>query len=238
MNILIIGYGKMGKEIEAILLERDHKIIAKISTENADELEGALNKKPDVAIEFTNPDSAFENIKSCMMHSIPCVSGSTGWLDKFDIIEKECGKNETAFFYASNFSLGVNLFFHLNKQLANLMSAYKGYTPKIEETHHIHKKDEPSGTAITTAKGIINNDDRFENWSLNNSEPDKINIIAHRLDEVPGTHSVKYDSETDSIELKHEAKSRKGFALGAVLAAEWLQKKTGVFGMEDMLNLK
>lgn len=238
MKIVIIGYGKMGKEIESILIERGHNIISKIDSENSDILDSVLNENPDVAIEFTNPESALNNILSCMKHSVPCVSGSTGWLEKFTAVRKACEKYETAFFYASNFSLGVNLFFHLNRQLAKLMEAYPSYRPEIEEIHHIHKKDEPSGTAITIAKGIIDNNSKFENWSLNKSEPNKINIIAHRLNEVPGTHTVKYDSDIDSIELKHEAKNRKGFAMGAVLAAEWLQNKNGVFGMEDMLNLK
>lgn len=237
MNIAIIGYGKMGKAIEEIALSKSHKISAKINSENASDARKILSADHDIAIEFSNPDVAFDNIKTCMELGIPCVSGSTGWLDKFHEIEDLCKANKSAFFYASNFSVGVNIFFALNEKLAEMMNSFSEYNSEIEETHHIHKKDAPSGTAISIAEGIIAKVDRYKDWVLEGAEKDKINIIAHRKDEVPGTHLVKYNSDIDDIEIKHVAHSRKGFAQGAVLAAEWLHGKEGIFGMKDLLKL-
>jgi 4-hydroxy-tetrahydrodipicolinate reductase len=238
MKIVIIGYGKMGQAVEKIALAKNHEIVARIGRDNANELEIALNKKPDMAIEFTQPESALNNILACMKVGVPCVSGSTGWLYDFKKVKQACAINSTAFFYASNFSLGVNLFFHFNKQLAKMMQTYENYDVVVEETHHIHKKDAPSGTAITTAEGILESYTQKSGWQLEGIDNNKINIIAHREKEVPGTHIVKYQSKIDSISLKHEAYSREGFANGAMMAAEWLVGKKGVYGMHDMLNLK
>lgn len=233
MNIAIIGYGKMGKAIEEILLERGHNVVAK------------LNRKPEagdlqnveVAIEFSNPEVAFENIKSLLENKIPTISGTTGWLDKLDEIKKINLENQAAFLYGSNFSLGVNLFFELNEHLARLMNNYPEYKIEIEEIHHTQKLDAPSGTAISLADQIIENSN-FNQWELDGKSADEnLPIYAKRIDNVPGTHTVNYQSEIDSIEIKHTAHSRKGFALGAVLAAEWIHGKSGFFSMKDVLGL-
>ena len=231
MKIAIVGYGKMGKIIEEIAESRGHEIVAKLNeTPTLENL-----KNPDVVIEFSNPESAFQNIKACLDLKIPVICGTTGWLDQKPEIEKIAVQNKTAFLYGSNFSLGVNLFFALNEKLADLMKNFGEFTVQLEEIHHTHKKDAPSGTAITLAEGIIKNDHRFDAWKLEETAGNQLGIFAIREDEVPGTHSVFYKSEVDEIEIKHTAFNRNGFALGAVIAAEWIQGKTGNFSMKDLL---
>ena len=229
MKIGIIGYGKMGKAIEKVAIDRGHLISFK--TNNCD-----LNliKDVDVTIEFSTPESAFTNIKNCIDSNVPVVSGTTGWLEDLDDIKKLCDKKNGSFLYASNFSLGANLFFELNKKLAHLMSDKNQYKTSIDETHHIHKLDRPSGTAITLADDIISNS-RYKNWELDSSSKDKININSSREKEVNGVHKVVYSSENDIISIKHEALNRNGFALGAVISAEWLVNKKGCFSISDML---
>jgi len=229
----------MGKAIEQIALERGHAVAGKIDVNNRGEMEALPSDCVDVAIEFSNPEAAHANIKLCLEKGWPVVSGTTGWLDHKVEIETLTAEKEGAFFYASNYSIGVNLFFQLNKTLARLMRG-QGYDLSITEIHHIHKLDAPSGTAITLAEGIETERDDAEGWCLMPEEKENhIPIISKREAEVPGTHVVNYDSEVDTIHISHVAHSRKGFALGAVISAEWLQNKKGVFGMEDMLgNLK
>lgn len=233
MNIAIIGYGKMGKTIEEILIERGHHVPVKLNRKpEAEDL-----KNIDVAIEFSNPEAAFENINALIENKIPTISGTTGWLDKLDEIIELNQKNDCAFLYGSNFSLGVNLFFELNERLAKLMANYPEYKIELEEIHHTQKLDAPSGTAISLAKGIIENSTKT-NWNLDQSDSEEIiPIKALRIDNVPGTHTVSYHSEVDSIEIKHTAHTRRGFALGAVLAAEWIHGKKGFFSMKDVLGL-
>lgn len=235
MRILLIGYGKMGKEIEAIAIDRGHEIVGKISIENKEDLNKYSRSNADVAIEFSEPESAFTNLSYCINNQIPVLSGTTGWLDKKSEIEKLTIDKKGCFFYASNYSIGVNLFFQLNETLAKLMSSQKDYSTTIEEIHHKQKKDAPSGTAITIAEGIIKNSN-FDGWALGEEKEGKIRIDAIREDPAPGTHTVKYSSKIDDIEIKHTAHSRKGFASGAVLVAEWLKGKSGVFGMTDYLS--
>ena len=229
MKIGIIGYGKMGKAIERVAIDRGHLISFK--TNKCD-----LNfiNDVDVTIEFSTPESAFTNIKNCIDTNVPVVSGTTGWLEDLDDIKKLCDKKNGSFLYASNFSLGANLFFELNKKLAHLMSDKNQYKTSIDETHHIHKLDRPSGTAITLADDIISNS-RYKNWELDSSSKDKININSSREKEVNGVHKVVYSSENDIISIKHEALNRNGFALGAVISAEWLVNKKGCFSISDML---
>lgn len=231
MKIGIIGYGKMGKAIEKVAIDRGHSISFK--TNNCD-----LNliNDVDVTIEFSTPQSAFTNIKNCIDSNVPVVSGTTGWLEDLDDIKKLCDKKNGSFLYASNFSLGANLFFELNKNLAHLMSDKNQYKTSIDETHHIHKVDKPSGTAITLADDIISNS-RYKNWELDSNSKDKININSTRKKEVSGVHKVVYSSENDIISIKHEALNRNGFALGAVISAEWLVNKKGCFSISDMLNI-
>ena len=231
MKIGIIGYGKMGKAIEKVAIDRGHLISFK--TNNCD-----LNliNDVDVTIEFSTPESAFTNIKNCIDSNVPVVSGTTGWLEDLDDIKKLCDKKNGSFLYASNFSLGANLFFELNKKLAHLMSDKNQYKTSIDETHHIHKLDKPSGTAITLADDIISNS-RYKNWELDSNSKDKININSSREKEVNGVHKVVYSSENDIISIKHEALNRNGFALGAVISAEWLVNKKGCFSISDMLNI-
>ena len=237
MKIAIIGYGKMGKEIEKIALERNHEIIFRFDKNNVSEFTVENLKKVDVAIEFTEPSQAYDNYGKCFDAEIPVVSGTTGWLDKLPNIKDACKLNNKTFFYASNFSLGVNLFFKLNKQLAKLINKTDNYNVEISETHHTEKKDAPSGTAITLAEGIIENFDKKVSWVKEKStQKDEIAIKSFRIDKVPGTHTIKYDSEVDFIEITHSAKSRKGFALGAVVAAEFVKDKTGFFTMEDIIS--
>jgi len=235
MKIGLIGYGKMGKAIEKMATHQGHKIVFAIGGEkipNAEELKNA-----DVCVEFTGPESAFDNIKTCIEAGVPVVSGTTGWLDKMDEIEKLCQEKNGAFFYASNFSLGVNIFFTLNKELARIMNQFEQYDVTMEEIHHAQKKDAPSGTAITILNGITENINRKNVWHLGQEMIEKsISVSVKRIDPTPGTHSVNYSTNTDSIEIKHTAHSRDGFVLGAITSAQWLIGKTGVFGMQDLLK--
>lgn len=234
MKIALLGYGKMGKTIEQIALQRGHEIVLKID-ENSADYDITL---ADVAIDFSIPTAAFNNISNCLKNQVPVISGTTGWLDKLPEATQLCKQNNGAFIYASNFSLGVNIFFELNAHLAKMMRNLEQYTISIEEIHHTKKLDAPSGTAITLAEGIINNSDK-ESWVLGvTNKQTEIPITAKRIDEVPGTHTVEYKSAVDTIEIKHTAHSRDGFALGAVIAAEWLVGKTGIFTMKDVLGLK
>lgn len=238
MNILLIGYGKMGKTIEQTALAKGHQIIGKITHENINELQNYNSSNTDVAIEFTHPESAFANISYCLQNGIPVVSGSTGWLDKYKEAKTLCADNQGAFFYASNFSVGVNLFFHFNEYIASKMKDYKEYSVAIREVHHLQKVDKPSGTGITTAEGILASYEDLSGWvSDNPEEKTKLNIASEREPDVVGTHIVTYSSEVDKIELGHIAHTRAGFAEGAVMAASWLQGRQGVYGMKDMLNL-
>lgn len=238
MNILLLGYGKMGKTIEKIALERGHHIVGRIDETNYSELQNYNGSNTDVAIEFSQPDAAFDNVKYCMLNSIAVVSGTTGWLEKKVEIEGLCEEKEGAFFYASNFSVGVNLFFKLNKQLAKLMSSFGEYDIEMEEIHHTQKKDAPSGTAITLAEGIIQNHHQKEKWELDKAtSKTSIPIVAKRIDSVPGTHTIVYKSPVDDIEIKHTAHSRQGFAQGAVMVAEWIKDHKGVLSMDDFLKL-
>lgn len=238
MNIAIVGYGQMGKEIEKIALSRGHQIGMIVDAKNMADLDKMETDILDVAIEFSRPESAFENYSKCFEAGVPVVSGTTGWLDKLSEVIDICEKNETGFFYASNFSLGVNLFFQLNKQLAKLMNPFKDYKVLMNEIHHTRKLDAPSGTAITLAEGIMTEIPELTNWKNEEALSDsEIPIFSFREGEVPGTHEVIFDSEVDKISIKHEAKNRKGFALGAVLAAEFMVGKKGFYGMNDLLNI-
>ncbi|WP_299001181.1 4-hydroxy-tetrahydrodipicolinate reductase [uncultured Tenacibaculum sp.] len=232
MKIALLGYGRMGKEIEKIALQRGHEIVIKSTGENTYDI-----NETDVAIDFSVPASAYSNISNCINNNIPVVSGTTGWLDKYNEIVDLCNEKGGAFIYASNFSLGVNVFFELNKQLAKMMSTLEQYNIAIEEIHHTQKLDAPSGTAITLAEGIIENTNK-KAWELDEkTSEENIPITAIRTPDVPGTHTVTYSSEVDTIDIKHTAHNRQGFALGAVIAAEWLHNKTGVYTMRDVLNL-
>ena len=232
MKIALLGYGKMGKAIEQIALQRGHDIVLRKSSDDSyDGLETA-----DVAIDFSVPTSAVVNITTCLNAGIPIVSGTTGWLEDCEIMTKLCKEKNGAFIYGSNFSLGVNIFFKLNVQLAKIMARFPDYKVAMEEIHHTQKLDAPSGTAITLAKDIIEHSD-YSSWALENAKPDEILIDAQRIDKVPGTHTVFYNSTVDTIEIKHTAHSRDGFALGAVLASEWIIGKNGVFTMKDVLEL-
>ncbi len=237
MKIALIGYGKMGQEIERIALDRGHKIALIIDQNNYADLTIENLKGIDVVIEFTNPDSAYNNYMICFEAGVPVVSGTTGWLDKLNDIKSRC-ENGKGFFYASNFSLGVNLFFELNKKLSQLMSGFDQYNVDMEEIHHIHKLDSPSGTALTLAEGVIENHPVKDSWIEGLSTKDsEMSIVAKRHGAVPGTHSITWHSEVDEIQIQHQAYSRKGFALGAVLAAEFMPEKSGFFGMKDLLKL-
>ena len=237
MKIVLIGYGKMGKEIERLALGRGHQIIAKIDVENQADLQALTSADADVAIEFSNPASAYTNIVACIHKQIPVVCGTTGWLEKKKEIEVLTKEKNSTFFYASNYSIGVNLFFRLNKMLAKLMSPHVEYDIFTNEIHHVEKKDSPSGTAITIAEGIIDAYAIKDKW-VNNKIPaaNEVAIWSQRESIIPGTHTVKYISKVDQIEITHEAFSREGFALGAVIAAEWVQDKKGVLSMDDMLK--
>ena len=234
MKIALLGYGKMGKTIERIATERGHEIVLKI-TESIEKEDLSI---ADVAIDFSVPKAAYKNISYCIKKQLPVISGTTGWLSDYEKTVELCEKENSAFLYASNFSIGVNLFFELNQKLAALMDNFKEYSVEIEEIHHTQKLDAPSGTAITLAQQIIANSSK-KGWQLDAAGEDEIPVIAKREEDVPGTHSVLYKSKVDSIEIKHVANSREGFALGAVIAAEWIKDKTGVFTMKDVLsNLK
>jgi len=237
MKIALIGYGKMGKAIEQIAIARGHEIVSIVDYNTQDEFDSEAFKIADVACEFTTPDTAFDNYMRAFTAGVPVVSGTTGWLDKIDRIKELCEKEGKTFFYASNFSIGVNIFFTLNKYLAKLMNNFPGYDIKMTETHHIHKLDAPSGTAITLAEGILENVERKNSWTLDKKESETdLPIFAIREGEVPGIHEIVYDSEVDYISIKHDAKSRQGFALGAVVAAEFTAGKKGFLGMDDMLK--
>ena len=235
MKIALIGYGKMGKAIESIALSKGHEIVLKIDIQNNQDFTEAALQKADVAIEFTGPHSAFENVKKCIAWGVPVVSGSTGWLDQWSEIKDLCEAKNGTLIYSSNYSIGVNLFFELNKQLAQLMQPYNSYDVSMTEVHHTEKKDAPSGTAISLAKGVIENSN-YTNWTLDQAKEKQIHIGVKRIADVPGTHTVTYASAVDSIEIKHTAHNRDGFALGAVIAAEWIVGKEGVFTMKDVLN--
>jgi 4-hydroxy-tetrahydrodipicolinate reductase len=238
MKIALIGYGKMGKEIEQIALDRGHDIILKIDINNNETVEIEKLKEADVAIEFTSPDSAVGNYLSCFDAGVPVVSGTTGWLDNKGKVEDECRKKNGCFFYASNFSLGVNLFFELNKQLARMMKKFDQYDVSMTEVHHTQKLDAPSGTAISLAEDIIEEIPAKSNWTIDESSSNEsLYIEPIREGMVPGIHTVKYDSQVDFIEMTHSAKSRQGFAFGAVLAAEFCKGKKGILSMKDMLEL-
>jgi 4-hydroxy-tetrahydrodipicolinate reductase len=233
MKIALLGYGKMGQVIERIALERGHEIILKKDEFNTyDGLSSA-----DVAIDFSVPTAAVSNISSCFYANVPVVSGTTGWLEHYDEMEALCNEKQGGFISSSNFSLGVNIFFELNEYLAKIMAQFDSYKVSMEEIHHTQKLDAPSGTAISLAKGVIENS-AYANWTLESPKPEEIYIEAKRIGNVPGTHTVTYDSTVDSIELKHTAHNREGFALGAVIAAEWLAGKKGIYTMKDVLNLE
>lgn len=234
MNILLVGYGKMGKIIERIALERGHTIAEKIDIDNQQDLETV---KADVAIEFSHPDAAFNNIKRCIERKLPVVCGTTGWLDRKPELDALTKERDATFFYASNYSPGVNLFFKLNEQLAKMMKQFASYNVSIDEVHHTQKKDAPSGTAITLAEGIIQHIGRKKNWNKTaDGDAAAIDIKSFRIDDVPGTHVIKYTSLIDDIEIKHTAHTREGFALGAVMVAEWIKDKKGVLNMDDFLK--
>lgn len=232
MKIALLGYGKMGKVIEKIALERGHEIV--LRKDSSDTFEGITNA--DVAIDFSVPSSAVSHISECLNQNIPVISGTTGWLENYDEMVQLCQAKNGSFIYASNFSLGVNIFFELNNYLAKMMKNLKDYNVSMEEIHHTQKLDAPSGTAISLANGIIENTD-YVNWTLENPTDNQIYIDAKRIENIPGTHSVFYDSKVDQIEIKHTAHSREGFALGSVIAAEWLIGKKGVFTMKDVLGI-
>lgn len=233
MNIALIGYGKMGKTIEKIALDRGHSIELTISDDITNhDLSGV-----DIAIDFSIPDAAFKNITTCFRAGIPVVSGTTGWLERYDEAVDICEEHNSGFIYASNFSLGVNIFFELNKKLAKMMKSFKEYSVSMEEVHHTQKLDAPSGTAITLAEQIIENSDKT-GWKLENAGENDIPLTAKRIENVPGTHSISYESGIDTIKIEHVAHSREGFAMGAVVAAEWLNGKKGIFSMKDVLFQK
>jgi len=237
MKIALIGYGKMGKAIEEIALGRGHSIVLKTSIDNLEDNTTENVKKADVAIEFTGPDSAYGNIMMCLDAGIPVVSGSTGWLDKYEELKQYCLKEKKTFLYASNFSVGVNIFFEVNRRLAELMTPHPEYDVKITEIHHTEKKDAPSGTAITLAEQIQEKMLRKKRWVNQISDNlEELTILSQRIDPAPGTHLVKYHSDIDDIEIIHTAHNRKGFATGAVLAAEYIRDKKGVFQMKDVLG--
>lgn len=238
MKIALIGYGKMGKEIEKIALQRNHKIVYKFDINNNKEFDAQMLKNADAAIEFSAPDAAFDNYMMCFDANVPVVSGTTGWLQKYNEITQYVINNNKSFFYASNFSIGVNIFFKINDVLARLMNKYHEYNVKITETHHTEKKDAPSGTAISLAQDIIKNLELKNSWANEYTEQnDKIYIESLRKVNIPGTHTINYESNVDIIEITHHAKNRIGFAVGAVLAAEFIADKKGVFSMNDLLNL-
>jgi len=238
MKIALLGYGKMGREIEKTALERNHQIALVIDVNNLGDFTFQNLQRADVAIDFSTPGSAFQNILRCFEAGIPVVCGTTGWLDKLGEVKAICEQQHKSFFFASNFSLGVNIFFAVNRYLTRIMDSATGYDVSIKEIHHIHKLDAPSGTAITLANDLISCYHQKASWELNNaSDNSVIDITSIREDEVPGTHIITWDSAVDRIEISHEAKSRRGFALGAVLAAEFIRDKKGIYSMRDMIRL-
>lgn len=237
MKIALIGYGKMGQVIEQIAIARGHQIVSIVDVNTQEAFNSEAFKSADIAIEFTTPQTAFDNYMKAFSAGLPVVSGTTGWLDKMDKIKELCEKEGKTFFYASNFSIGMNILFALNNYLAKIMNAFPAYDVKITETHHIHKLDAPSGTAITLAEDILKNIERKTHWTLDKEEQSSaLPIFAIREGEVPGIHEIEYESDVDYISIKHNAKSRQGLALGAVLAAEFTVGKKGFLGMEDMLK--
>jgi len=238
MKVALIGYGKMGKTIERIAQEHGHTIAGAVDIDTNADQRKEIYSAADVGIEFSHPDAAFNNIHEALSHDLPVVSGTTGWLAEYGQIKELVDKRKGAFFYASNYSVGVNLFFAINERLAQLMNDYPSYDVSLKEVHHIHKKDEPSGTAITTSEGITQHLDRKSTWTLDNAPKDvEIPIEAVREGEVFGIHEVTYNSQVDVIKLYHEAHTRDGFAVGAVLAAAFLKDKKGLFGMKDLLGV-
>ncbi|WP_445956466.1 4-hydroxy-tetrahydrodipicolinate reductase [Yeosuana sp.] len=233
MKIALLGYGKMGKTIEQIAIQRGHQIILTVDKDDDD----YDITKADVAIDFSIPTVAYNNISNCINHKVPVISGTTGWLQDYDKAVALCREKKGALIYASNFSLGVNIFFELNKTIAKMMSQLQQYQVSLEEIHHTQKLDAPSGTAITLANGIISEHSGYENWKLDSNENKIIPITAKRIEDVPGTHTVTYKSDVDTITIEHQAHNRQGFALGAVIAAEWIVGKKGVFTMNDVLNI-
>jgi 4-hydroxy-tetrahydrodipicolinate reductase len=238
MKIALIGYGKMGKAIEEIAVRRGHEIVLKIDEYNLEDFNKENISKANVAIEFTGPHSAYENVKKALEFDIPIVCGSTGWLDKMEEIKNLCNERKGSFIYASNYSVGVNIFFELNKKLASLIAPHKDYEMQVTEIHHTAKKDAPSGTAITIAEQILETITRKKSWVNHISDdPEELEIISERIDPAPGIHKVKYSSAIDDIEIIHTAHNRQGFALGALLAAEYIKDKKGIFSMRDVLSL-
>jgi len=238
MNIALIGYGKMGHAIEEIAVSRGHQVVLRVGVENMEDNTVENIRKADVAIEFSGPDIAADNLKRCIDAGTPVVCGTTGWLERYNEIKSYCTSKDGAFLYASNFSIGVNIFFELNSYLAKMMDGHNEYSISLAEIHHTQKKDAPSGTAITLAESIINKQADKEKWvNEPTADPSVLPIISIREDPAPGTHSVVYHSAIDDISITHTAHNRKGFAFGAVLAAEFLKDKKGVFGMKDVLKL-
>jgi len=238
MKIALLGYGKMGKAIEEIAVSKGHEIVLKVNIDNLEDNTIENIRKADVVIEFTGPESAFENISRCIEAGVPVVSGSTGWLSKYDEAKKLCEANNGSFLYASNFSVGVNIFFAVNERLAELMAAQPQYDVSIKEIHHTAKLDAPSGTAITLAEQVLERSSFKKNWVKEQGmTKDELSIFSERIDPAPGTHHVKYSSEIDEIEIIHTAHSRKGFAGGAVLAAEFIKDRKGIFSMRDVLGI-
>jgi len=236
MNIALSGYGKMGKEIEAIALQRGHTIVLKTGRANAASVSAEDFRKADVVIEFSTPDTVIANIQKCLDAQVPVVVGTTGWYDAFETVAEECLQKNGTLFHATNFSLGVNLFMKVNSYLAELMNKYDSYDVEMEEIHHIHKLDKPSGTAITLANQVIEKSARKKNWSISEHHPETLFIKDVREGEVPGTHIIRYTSAIDDIEIMHKAHNRKGFALGAVIAAEYSIGKKGIFTMSDLMS--
>jgi len=238
MKIALIGYGKMGKTIEKIAVERQHEIVLKVGIDNQDDWENFPSDGADVAIEFTQPSVAVSNIKTSIDKGIPIVVGTTGWYEEYETVETYCKKKNGALIAATNFSVGVNVFFALNEKLASLLAPHDSYNAQIKETHHTEKLDSPSGTAISLAEGIINNHPSYDNWqNLANAAKGTLPINSIRKDDVKGTHEINYESAIDRISIEHFAKNRNGFALGAVLAAEFISGKTGIYTMKDVLNI-
>jgi 4-hydroxy-tetrahydrodipicolinate reductase len=237
MNITIIGYGRMGKEVENMAIDRGHEIILRIDTDNTDDFDSGLFTESDVAVEFTTPDTAYENIRSCINRGIPVVSGTTGWTERLPLIKELVKSEGGSFIHSSNFSIGVNILFNLNKRLAGIMNRLQDYDVKLEEIHHIMKKDAPSGTAINLAEDIISECGRFKSWQLDASpEKDRIGIKSVREGQVTGTHRIEWISDVDTITIEHKAHNRQGFTLGAIFAAEFIHKRKGVFTMKDVLG--
>jgi len=246
MKIALIGYGKMGQIIERFAIERGHDVVLKVSADNLDDLTVANLRKADVAIDFSTPDAAVRNIYLCFDANVPLVVGTTGWYGQLQEIKDECLSRNNSLLYGSNFSIGVNIFFHMNEVLAKIMNNYPAYDVQVEEIHHTQKLDSPSGTAMTIAEGIIENLDRKDEWvnELDGEAPvdvlkqDQVLIASQRIENIPGTHTVVYSSEVDEIEIKHTAHSRAGFALGAIVAAEWLENRQGFYNISDIFDFK